>query len=199
MSKALALVQSLHCSFRVFCDWSDGTTTLGSSLFIVTWRRKWLYYRSFFSIIIIFTIGMKAALSIASERFTWRYTCNWVSQVGGWMETWKDRAALMWSMWNSKLNPNNPGVNPTWIRSNRLRHERTTHPSWAKCSCNINRRMFSYHIEPLSLFSHQSPWSHGQQVSPWKTGWGQQVNMGLWFTWEIPEAEREQRSVTSWL
>lgn len=118
---------------------------------------------------------------------------------GGWMETWKDRAALMWSMWNPQLNPNNPGVNPTWIRSNRLRHERTAHPSWAKRSCNINRRMFSYHIEPLSLFSHQSPWSHGQQVSLWKTGWGQQVNMGLWFTWEIPEAEREQRSVTSWL
>lgn len=64
---------------------------------------------------------MKAGLSFASEKFTWRYSCSWVSCV----ETWKDRVALMWSMWNPQLNPHNPGANLIWIRSNRLWHERT--------------------------------------------------------------------------
>lgn len=38
--------------------------------------------------------------------------------------------------------------------------------------------IFVFLSKRLSLFSCQSIWSHGQQVSMWKTGWGKQVKYG---------------------
>lgn len=120
----------------------------------------------------------------------------------GWVETWKDGAALMWSMWNPQLNPNNPGVNPTWARSNRPRLERTASHTLAEQNVLLATLIWACFniVLNLHLYSHISQPDH--MDNRWackKNGWGQQVNMGLWFTWGIPEGETEKRSGTSWL
>lgn len=82
----------------------------------------------------------------------------------GWAETWKDSVALMGSIWNPQLNPNNPGANQTWIRSNTLRHRRTASHTLTEQNilatliwgcCNI---LILY--EQIYLYSHLSQHGH---------------------------------------